>query len=115
MKIYWKKTIPIHPVVTIKVTPLDYFDSQGDKEANQIGQQVLNYLNELKIGEVPSENDLIAQSLWADPQFKGKPTYNVSSVSIGSTSNPLTYYKYTTITVAAGTSTDEGKYIITIN
>lgn len=116
--IYWKQASPIAPQISIIIQPFDYFDTgnisydtterNASGEFKTIGDELIKYLNDISIGESISTNNILIQTSYADPTFKGKPTYNVGTITIDTTTykdsnnnplNPLTYYRYTTLKV----------------
>ena len=96
---YWKEAIPIHPTITIALTKQAYYD---DKVRTTIGQALIDYANSLPINQALTSDEVVQQILNADPQFKGKPTFRISSASVASHTNTETYYKYTTVTADTG-------------
>ena len=93
-KVYWKKAIGIAPKIMIDFTKTQYFE---DNELDIMGEAILNYANNLLIGEQISK-DLVFSSIYsADPMFKGQRTYNVlySGITIENKTNTDTYYNYT--------------------
>ena len=106
--VYWKEATPINPTITLTITALPYFSSD---EIETIAQNVIKYMNALTIDTKVSNNELLIQTVYADPTFKGKPTYITVSASAASHSNNLTYYKYTSYTH----STSGDDIVITIS
>lgn len=96
---YWKEAIPIHPTITINLTKQAYYD---DKIRTTIGQALIDYANALPLSQALTSDEVVQQILNADPQFKGKPTFRISSASVASHTNTETYYKYTTISSDTG-------------
>lgn len=95
--VYWKEAIPVHPTIEITIVEQEYFN---EDEIEQIKNSILNYLNNLHIGEDLTTQDVLIQFASADPLFLGKITYTISSVSITGAvnnryTNPDTYYNYT--------------------
>lgn len=103
--IYWKEAVPIHPTITVTLTKQSFYD---DTVRTTIGNALIDYANNLPINQVLTTSEIIAQIINADPQFKGKPTFKISSTTIASSTNPVTYYKYTTI----GSNTGTGSTVI---
>ena len=93
--VYWKKAVPINPTITITLTPTVYFT---EDELAIIAQEVYDYANNIKLGESIDRDRIFIAALEADPEFKGRKTYTLTSsdVSVASTSNPDTYYYYST-------------------
>lgn len=96
--IYWKEAVPIHPTCSVTITPLTFYN---ESTANLIGNKVIDYLNKLKINNAPTNNDMLVAAMFADPKFKGAPTYIVKSVSLPSATNTNTYYDYDKATATA--------------
>lgn len=88
----WKKAIPIKPSCSVTITPLTFFANTTTAE---IAKQVMNYLNNVRLSQLPTKNDMIVTAMYSDPTFKGAATYIVKDVTIPSTPNPNTYYNYT--------------------
>lgn len=95
--INWKKCTPVHPAVTVTISPILTNNFSAD-EMELVGQELIEYLNSIPIGQDVSEQDFTIEAIFADPQFKGRPTYTVSSVSLPAalTTNADTYFNYTT-------------------
>lgn len=91
--ISWKQAKPINPTITIEIKTYDYFTTD---EINTIGNKVITYLNKLSISEDLDKNKILIEAVQADPKFKGNLTYYVNSVTIEDSTNPDTYYNYTT-------------------
>ena len=66
---------------------------------------MIDYANALPLSQALTSDEVVQQILNADPQFKGKPTFRISSASIASHTNTETYYKYTTISSDTGVGT----------
>lgn len=110
-QVYWKKAVPIAPAITIVLTPSIYF---VETEFDAIAANIYAYANGLKIGEQIDTDQIFIAALEADPGFKGKTTYTLSSsnVSVASTVNPDTYYEYTEYSFVK--DTELNKYTLTI-
>lgn len=93
--VYWKEAVAIAPKITINITPYSYY---SETETSDIGDALIGYFNSLPLSNTPTTNDVIIQTVQADPQFKGKATYAVNTVTFTQTSNPDTYYNYTKYT-----------------
>lgn len=93
--VYWKKAIPIHPTITIKITPTNNF---VETEFDDIFESVTRYTDNILISESIDASQVFMSVFEADPTFKGQRTYSVlpSNVTVANTANPDTYYKYTT-------------------
>lgn len=91
--VYWKKAVPINPTITITLTPTVYFT---EDEFAIIAQEVYDYANNIKLGESIDPDRIFIAALEADPEFKGRKTYTLTSsdVRVTSTANPDTYYYY---------------------
>ena len=94
--VYWKQAVPINPTVTLTINVKDFFSTD---EFESIANSLMMYMNRLPINQALTANDLMVQSVYADPTFKGQATYTVTSVSASSYVNNLTYYKYTRYSV----------------
>lgn len=106
--VHWKKAVPIHPNCSVTITPLTFY---ADSTTTAIGTAVKNYLNSVKLSNLPTSNDMIVAAMFADPTFKGAPTYVVKSVVAPTLTNPNTYYNYTKAT----TSTSGNDIVITFS
>lgn len=103
--VYWKEAVGVHPSISITINTLPYYSQEI---LDEVESDLIQYLNSLPIRTDLSSNDILAEAIYADPGFKGKSTYTVSSVTVnGSTSytNPGTFYKYTSMTKPSGTGT----------
>lgn len=90
--VYWKEASGYADRLTITFTPESFFTTD---EFSKIANNIMRYANNLGIGETFTQNQLMAQSIYADPRFKGIPTYKVVSTTItGESVNPLRYYNY---------------------
>ena len=103
--IYWKRAKAISPACSVTITPLDSY--AGESTTTDIISDMLYYLNNVKLSQMPTKNDMIITAVYSDPKFKGLPTYIVKDVTIPTGSNPNTYFKYTT-----GTPTTQGNDIV---
>lgn len=95
--VYWKKAVPENPPITITLSIFEFFEKE---EVKDIANELFEYLNNLPISTNLTEQNVLIETSYADPQFLGKNTYNVSDVSIngavnGVYTNPDTYYRYT--------------------
>lgn len=106
--VYWKQASSIHPVITITITPYSFFSTD---EFTSIANSIMSYANEQLLDTALAANELLVQTIYADPMFKGKATYAVVSASAAAHSNNIAYYKYTrffvkcTGTVTGGSNT----------
>lgn len=91
--VHWKRSVPIAPELTVTIKPLSFFATSSLEE---IALSLIEYLNKLSLSSVPTEQDVTIEAIYADPQFKGRATYSVDSVSFTSSTNADTYYNYTT-------------------
>lgn len=109
--VYWKKAIPINPTITITLTPTVYFT---EDEFAIIAQEIYDYANNIKLGESIDPDRIFITTLEADPEFKGRKTYTLTSsdVSVTSTENPDTYYNYSTFEFEK--NDDDNTYTLTI-
>lgn len=108
--VYWKKAIPIKPTITAKIHPTSYFT---ESEFATLAQSVYDYANNLKLGDAIDADQIFIALLDADPEFKGQRTYTLkaSEVSVASTTNPDTYYEYSTFSFEKEA---DGSYTLTI-
>lgn len=91
-KVYWKKAKPIYPVCTVTITPGIFF---AESTINDIGEEIIKYLNGIKLSSLPDKNQMIITATYADPKFNGAGTYIVKDVNLGAiSSNPNTYFDY---------------------
>lgn len=96
--VYWKEATPIAPAISMTITTGRNYTTDAE---NEIGNAILNYLNSVKIGEEPTANDIIITATYAN----NSAAYVINSVDISLvTTNPLTYYKYTSFTATAGSN-----------
>lgn len=95
--VYWKQAIGTHPNVVLQLTATEYF---VDDEIPILVQAMMDYANNLKIGEKIKQEGIYTSVYEADPMFKGQRTFNlnVSGVVIMTNVNNDTYYDYTTYT-----------------
>lgn len=106
--VYWKQASSIHPIITITITPYSFFSTD---EFTSIANSIMSYANEQLLDTPLAANELLVQTIYADPMFKGKATYSVVSASAATHSNNIAYYKYTrffvkcTGTVTGGSNT----------
>lgn len=105
--IYWKQATPINPTITLEIKAYDYFTVD---EITTIGNKVITYLNKLTLSEDLDKNKILIEAVQADPKFKGNLTYYVNNVSVSSSTNTDTYYKYSTVEYTQSNTT----YTITI-
>ena len=110
--LYWKKCTPIHPDITVTISPILVNNFSTD-ELDEVGQTLIDYLNSIQIGHDVSEQDFMVEAIFADPQFKGRPTYTVSGINLPSTvtNNADTYFNYSNVNWELNSS----NYIITLN
>lgn len=108
--VYWKECTPVHPTITITITPRDYYTTDTRQV---IKDKIASYCNNLHISTNLVIEDLFAQTMYADPTFRGLATYLVQSVAIAGLAegantyvNTDTYYDYSSanITVVDGRS-----------
>ena len=105
---YWKECVPIAPQIEITINTMSYFSTD---EFDGIGKDLINYLNNLPISSNLNQTDILIETVFADPQFKNKPTYTVGAITIASATNPDTYYNYTSATYQ---STGANTYKLTL-
>lgn len=111
--VYWKQAIPTHDSITIKITPYAYFSKD---EFPTIYERLCKYLNSLPLSTNVTEQNLIIQTVYADPQFKSKATYAVGTVTIpaSASTNADTYFDYKAEKCSYTQDTSTGDYTITI-
>ena len=100
--IYWKEAIPTHTQMSISLNPFSYFTTS---EFSFIADSLITYLNGLSISTVISANDMLIETINADPKFKGNATYTVGTITPTGTTNYDTYYNYTTYSYKINTGT----------
>ena len=112
-KVYWKQAIPTHDNITVKITPYTYFSKD---ELPTIYERLCKYLNSLPLSTDVTEQNLIIQAVYADPQFKSKATYGVGTVTIpaSASKNADTYFDYKPEKCSYKQDTSAGTYTITI-
>lgn len=104
--VYWKQASSIHPIITITIAPYPFFSTD---EFTSIANSIMSYANEQLLDTPLAANELLVQTIYADPMFKGKATYAVVSASAATHSNNIAYYKYTRFFVkCTGTVTGGG-------
>lgn len=111
--VYWKQAIPTHDNIAIKITPYAYFSKD---EFPTIFERLCKYLNSLPLSTNVTEQNLIIQTVYADPQFKSKATYAVGTVTIptSASKNADTYFDYQAEKCSYTQDTSTGDYTITI-
>lgn len=109
--IYWKKAVGIHPTITAKIQPTQYFT---EDEFDTIFEDVQKYASDLLIGKSIDAAEVFMAIYEADPTFKGQKTYSLSpnNVTVESTDNPDTYYLYTQKSFVKNS---DGTYTLTIS
>lgn len=112
--ISWKESTGVSSDIIITVKPLNYFSTDS---LGKIGNKILDYINNLKIGE---DLDLYQIRYYATingVKFRGLPTYDITEVKFKdhptdqSYKNPLSHFKYNSVEVS---STAPGQSIYTI-
>jgi len=112
----WKDCTPISPEIKIEITPRNFFVSGSDETSTGIivGNNIIAYLNDLRLSEDIKYFELLSEVLYSDPLFRNINTYTVVSIKIddveGDYTNPDTYFKYTNIAI----STSGSNVIITL-
>ncbi len=103
-KVFWKVAKPMAPKLTIKFKALDTFTEDEIDSEGGIADSIMNYFNSLPLCTELTQNDVLIQAVYADPQFAGKPTYVVQSATfdLSETSDKdaktaMTYYNYTKV------------------
>ena len=105
----WKKAVPIKPTCSVTITPLTFFANSTTAE---IVKQVMSYLNNVRLSQLPTKNDMIVTAMYADPTFKGAATYIVKDITLPAGTNPNTYYNYTSFNYPQDS---EGNYQVDSN
>jgi len=99
--ITWKECTPINPNIVLTITPLTYFSTYNDEAIKLLANAVMQYANDLVINETLRIANVKVQAQYADPMFRGQPTYSVSTCTIGGNATDYsgidTYYNYTTV------------------
>lgn len=114
---YWKRAIPIHPTITVKIKPTQYF---ATNEFEDIFNAIKEYTDNIQLSTDINIGELFMNTYESDPYFKGQATFSVvpANVTVAATENPDTYYKYTTWSVPKDNSGNYQKtddyYVITI-
>lgn len=114
---YWKRATPIHPKITVKIKPTQYF---ATTEFEDIFDAIKEYTDNIQLSTDINVGELFMNTYESDPYFRGQATFSVapSDVTVESTENPDTYYKYTTWSVLKNDSGNYQKtgdyYVITI-
>ena len=91
--VYWKQATAIAPVCSVKISTLEHY---ATSTTTKIGQELMKYLNNLRLSKLPEKNQMIVTAMYADPTFKGAPTYVVDTITLPAISiNPNTYFNYT--------------------
>lgn len=106
--VYWKKASPVHPEITITITPKENFAGMTDGTPASIADSVIEYCNQLNLSA-----DLIYENLYevirgADPLFRGKTTFTISNIQVDGEddfTNTDTYYDYSTFTYNSSNNT----------
>lgn len=99
-QVYWKEAIPFAPKITLNIVPTNAYafneDSLGDKKVEnskstsyKIVDAIIKLLNNKKIGSDILYNELYETIKNADPQFRGNPTFSISTLTIGSTTSNI--------------------------
>ena len=114
--IYWKKAIPVHPSISIKIKPLNNFSTT---QLRKIGDTVMKYANDLRIGRNLEKTNLLVEIAGTDGLFLGRPTFSTGEITIdgavnGVYINQCTYYNYTNIAINEQLDKN-GEYTITLS
>ena len=97
--VYWKNATPIHPTITVKINKGRNYTPNTTQN---IGNAILNYLNNIKLSNVVSANDIMIAATYAD----STAAYTINSVDVSQAlNNDNTYYYYTKFSVS-GYDTD---------
>lgn len=90
--IYWKQAKPIHPECSVVITKTENY---ANETTSLIKTAVIEYLNNLPLSKLPTQNDMLITAAYAGPTFKGQRTYFVDTVTLPDIAdNPNTYFKY---------------------
>ena len=95
---HWAVCAPVHPTITINIFPLANF--AGQSTLNVIADQIVSYLNNLKISQTYSYSKLQNIAQTADPRSSNLPTYVIQSVSLPANANQGTYFDYSSYEVS---------------
>lgn len=95
---HWAVCAPVHPTITINIFPLANF--AGQSTLNVIAEQIVSYLNNLKISQTYSYSKLQNIAQTADPRSSNLPTYVIQSVSLPANANAGTYFDYSSYEVS---------------
>lgn len=113
--VYWKQATPVHPKITIGITPSALTGVFSAARAVEAGNEIKEWLNNLPISTNLTQQALTIKTMSVAPAFRGALIYTaVSSVSItgassstGTYTNQDTYYNYTTVSYSSNTITIE--------
>ena len=117
----WKVCTPVAPKITITITKRENFASSNNYTANQIANNLIEYLNNLQISKDLIIRELMNEIEYSDPLFRGRRTYDIDSVSILNVSagdnyvNQDTYYNYSTINIDTETYAASNKVVIELS
>lgn len=86
--VYWKEAVSIAPTVTLTIKKGRNY---SNKTSYNIAQDIVDYLNSIKIAETPTENDMIITATYAD----SNAVYIVEGANVSAAQvNPDTYFHY---------------------
>lgn len=85
--VYWKKAIHICPTITIKLNATNNYGSEDNSTSTIIAQNVIDYLNNLRLSSKIYLNDIWNVVSNSDPKFRGKSTYSITSITIDDSTN----------------------------
>lgn len=88
----WKEATPIAPPIDIEIHATQYFDIQ--LMSQNIIHALVSYLNNLRLSEDITTNNIIAQLVAITPIVAGRPVFTISQTSGTEVTNPDTYFNY---------------------
>lgn len=114
--VYWKKAKSVNPKITIVLNALEFFDKS---EGTVIGNQLIEYLNNLSLSTDLTTDDILVQASYADPLFQGYRTYNIGNITIeGANNNKYEnkdmFYSYSTVELTAS-QTESNIWTLTVS
>ena len=88
--VYWKVATPITPKITIVLKVTTNYSSANNSTSLKIAQNVINYLNELRLSSTVYINDIWNVVTYSDPLFRGQATFRITSITIDRTDDAIT-------------------------
>ena len=107
-QVHWKDATGIAPKITIELTPKSFFTTD---EIEQVGQQVIDVLNGLPIASDLQTNQVLIETMNADPLFMGQRTYDVGTITFENATNGDTFYNYSTVSYEKSGN----KYVVSLS